>query len=104
MDKVIGILIKNKTIIVCDGCKKTINGKYLSIKPDGTILKFDYCNSDCRDTHHEENLKKVIDELQQLTQMHQERVTQKNALEGAIAGLREFGSAPKEQVQDKSAE
>mgnify|MGYP003111064505 FL=1 len=59
---------------------------------------------DAKIQEHEESLKKVIDELQQLAQMHQERVTQKNALEGAIAGLREFGSAPKEEVQDKPAE
>lgn len=59
---------------------------------------------DAKIQEHEENLKKVIDELQQLTQMHQERVTQKTALEGAIAGLKEFGSEPKEEVQDKSAE
>ena len=59
---------------------------------------------DAKIQEHEENLKKVIDELQQLAQMHQERVTQKTALEGAIAGLKEFGSEPKEEVQDKSAE
>ena len=59
---------------------------------------------DAKIKEHEENLKKVINELQQLTQMHQERVTQKTALEGAIAGLKEFGSEPKEEVQDKPAE
>ena len=59
---------------------------------------------DAKIEEHEENLKKVIDELQQLTQMHQERVTRKTALEGAIAGLREFGSVPKKEVQDKPAE
>tara|TARA_R100000458_G_C8265657_1_gene240748 strand:- start:1747 stop:1962 length:216 start_codon:yes stop_codon:yes gene_type:complete len=58
---------------------------------------------DAKIQEHEENLKKVIDELQQITQMHQERVTQKTALEGAIAGLKEFGSESKEEVQDKSA-
>ena len=59
---------------------------------------------DAKIQEHEENLKKIIDELQQLTQMHQERTTQKIALEGAIAGLKEFGSEPKEEVQDKPAE
>jgi len=59
---------------------------------------------DAKIKEHEENLKKVINELQQLAQMHQERTNQKVALEGAIAGLREFGSEPKEEVQDKPAE
>tara|TARA_Y100000996_G_C22453911_1_gene615041 strand:+ start:558 stop:773 length:216 start_codon:yes stop_codon:yes gene_type:complete len=59
---------------------------------------------DAKIKEHEENLKKIMDELQQLTQMHQQRVSQKTALEGAIAGLKEFGSEPKEEVQDKPAE
>lgn len=59
---------------------------------------------DSKIKEHQENLKKVTDELQQLSQMHQERTTQKIALEGAIAGLKEFGSEPKEEVQDKPAE
>mgnify|MGYP001411609310 FL=1 len=58
---------------------------------------------DSKIKEHQENLKKVTDELQQLSQMHQERTTQKIALEGAIAGLKEFGSEPKEEVQDKPA-
>lgn len=58
---------------------------------------------DSKIKEHQENLKKVTNELQQLSQMHQERTTQKIALEGAIAGLKEFGSEPKEEIQDKPA-
>tara|TARA_R100000005_G_C4846836_1_gene115351 strand:- start:228 stop:419 length:192 start_codon:yes stop_codon:yes gene_type:complete len=49
---------------------------------------------DAKIKQHEENLKKVTDELQQITQMQQERTTQKIALEGAIAGLKELASKP----------
>jgi hypothetical protein len=45
---------------------------------------------------HEENLNKVNEEIQQIVQAHNQRVQQKTALEGAIAGLREF--VPGEEV------
>ena len=55
---------------------------------------------DAKIKEHEENLEKVNDELQQIVQAHNQRTQQKIALEGAIAGLREFRQTDAPSTED----
>ena len=55
---------------------------------------------DAKIKEHEESLKAVVNELQQLAQAHNERTQQKIALEGAIAGLREFSQPDAPSTED----
>jgi len=55
---------------------------------------------DAKIKEHEESLKTVVNELQQIVQAHNERTSQKIALEGAIAGLREFSETDAPVTED----
>ena len=55
---------------------------------------------DAKIKEHEESLKAVVNELQQLAQAHNERTQQKIALEGAIAGLRELRPNDETSTED----
>lgn len=47
-------------IIRCDGCKGVINGEYIAIRPKEIDIKLDYCNENCRDNYHTQNMERLL--------------------------------------------
>lgn len=45
--------------IICDGCRKVIEGKYYTELPPGTREKLDYCSKECIEKYHHIHLKRL---------------------------------------------